>query len=206
VAENYLDRDTLKLRMPDTDWGTKYDPVFDMVVEGASRDIDEFLGREAGSFAAPVATARTFTGSGTLELWVPEMAEAPIEVAVAESGDLTNYTIWSATDYHLWPYNAGDKGEPYTKLEIDQINGTKYLWYSYPKSVRITARWGYSLEPPATVVKACIIQAIRAFKRAQQSYQDTGAVIELRQLQYVKGLDPEVEAFLAGSGLKELTV
>ena len=206
MAEDYLDRDTIKLRLPDVTWGDKYDAVLDQVAEEASREIDRYLGRPLGSFAAGAAAARTFTGSGDGDLWVPEMAAAPTEVAVAEAGVLTDYTVWSATDYLLWPYNAVDTEEPYTKLEIDQINGSKLLWYSYPKGVKITAIWGYSVTPPSPVVKACIILAIRSFKRAQQAYQDTGAVIELGQLTYVKGLDPEVETFLSQSGLREVTI
>ena len=206
MVNNYLDRDDVKLRIPDVNWGATYDAALDQIVEEASREIDRYLGREQGSFAADAAAARTFTGSGDVDLWLPEMAVAPTEVAVAEAGDLTNYTVWSATDYLLWPYNAAAMGLPYSKLEIDQLNGTKYLWYKYPKSVKVTAQWGYSADPPADVVKACLIQSIRSFKRAQQAYQDTGAVLEVGQLMFVKGLDPEVETFLGRSGLLEVTV
>jgi hypothetical protein len=206
MANNYLDRDNIKLAIPDVSWGATYDAVMDRIAEEASREIDRYLGKKPGAFAAEAAAARYFTGSGTGELWVPEMAEAPTEVAVAEAGDLTDYTTWAATDYLLWPYNAPENDEPYTKLEIDVLNGTKQLWFNYPKSVKITARWGYSLDPPADVEHACIIQAIRSFKRAQQAYQDTGAVLDVGQLQYVKGLDPEVQTFLENSGLREVAI
>jgi hypothetical protein len=203
---DYIDRDFIKLRMPDVSWSTTYDALLDQVVEEASREIDLYFGKDAGGFAVEAETARYFTGSGSCDLWVPEMAAAPSEVAVSEDGDLTSYTVWSATDYMLWPYNAADLAVPYVKLEIDRINGTKYLWYKYPKSVKITASWGYSTTPPSAIKKACMIQAIRSFKRAQQAYQDTGAITELGQMLYVKGLDPEVETILARSGIMEVTI
>ena len=43
---------------------------------------------------------------------------------------------------------------------------------------------------------ATIIQASRWFKRGQQAFQDTGAVVELGQLRYTQKLDPDVAALL----------
>ena len=61
----------------------------------------------------------------------------------------------------LWPYNALDNGEPYTRLVIDNLNGSKSVWYEYPKSVKIVGKFGYSAAPPDDVVQATIIQAAR---------------------------------------------
>jgi hypothetical protein len=115
---------------------------------------------------------------------------------VDEVGDFT-YTAWASTDYLLWPYNAAAMGRPYTRLDIDQLNGDKVLWYRFPKSVKITARWGYSTTVPEDIKQAVVIQVIRWFKRSQQSYQDAGAIVDLGQLRYVKQLDPDVQLIIS---------
>jgi hypothetical protein len=177
--------------MPDTEWTGKYEPLLGSLITRTSRLIDRLLGREPGAFAAGAATARLFDGSGRRELWVDEMAAAPTLVEVDETGDLS-YVTWAATDYTVWPYND----TPYTRLDVDQMNGDKAAWYAFPRGVRITARWGYSLEVPEDVKQAVLIQTVRGFKRAQQAFQDVGAIIELGQLRYVQALDPDVAAIV----------
>ena len=82
------------------------------------------------------------------------------------------------------------------RLDVDLMNGDKAIWYRFPKSVRITAKWGYSTTPPQEIRQATIIQVTRWFKRAQQAYQDTGAILELGQLRYVRELDPDVSLII----------
>lgn len=177
--------------MPDVEWKGSYEAFLSSLATRASRLIDRATGRAEGAFAADTDAVRYFDGSGHRTQWVDEIAAAPTAVAVDEAGNLT-YTTWTATDYILWPYNAADEGRPYRRLDIDQMNGNKALWYAFPKGVKITAKWGYSTTPPDDIKQAVIIQAVRWFKRAQQAYQDVGAIIELGQLRYVKQLDPDV--------------
>lgn len=173
--------------MPDTQWSGKYEALLGSLITRSSRLIDRLVGREPGAFAAGEASARLFDGSGCRELWVDEMAAAPTLVEVDETGNLS-YVTWAATDYTVWPYNDA----PYTRLDIDQMNGNKAAWYAFPRGVRITAQWGYSLAVPEDVKMAVLIQTVRGFKRAQQAFQDVGAIVELGQLRYVQSLDPDV--------------
>jgi len=115
---------------------------------------------------------------------------------VAEGGDLTDYTAWASTDYILWPYNALLAGEPYIRIDVDQLNGTKQDWSEYPKAVKIVGKFGYATTIPDDVKQVTIIQAARWLKRAQQGFRDTGAVVELGQLHYVKALDPDLAALV----------
>jgi hypothetical protein len=177
--------------MVDVEWTGKYEPLLASLITRTSRLIDRLLGREPGAFAAGAATARLFDGSGRRELWVDEMAAAPTLVEVDETGDLS-YVAWAGTDYSVWPYNS----TPYTRLDVDQMNGSKAAWYAFPRGVRVTARWGYSLAVPDDVKQAVLIQTVRNFKRAQQAYQDVGAIMELGQLRYVQALDPDVAAIV----------
>ena len=189
---SYVTADEVRETMPDTEWTAAYTPALEALIERASRLIDRATGRHDGAYAADTATVRYFDGSGKREQWVDEMAAAPAAVTVDEGGAGT-YTTWASTDYILWPYNAADEGKPYRRLDVDQLNGDKAVWYRFPRSVKVTAKWGYSTEAPADIKAAVIIQTVRWFKRAQQSYQDVGAIVELGQLRFVRQLDPDVE-------------
>jgi len=46
------------------------------------------------------------------------------------------------------------------------------------------------------VKQAVLIQAARWFKRGQQGFRDTGAIVELGQLMYTRALDPDVAALI----------
>ena len=189
---DYVTADEVRAQMPDVEWTEAYHPILTALITRASRLIDRATGREDGAYDSDTATVRYFDGSGQREMWVGEMAEAPTAVAVDEGGSGT-YTTWASTDYFTWPYNAADEGKPYVRLDVDQLNGDKSHWYRFPRSVKVTAKWGYSTAAPDDVKQAVIIQVIRWFKRAQQAYQDVGAIAELGQLRFVRQLDPDVE-------------
>lgn len=196
MTADYCTVADIKEVLPNVSYGTGYDAVFGSLITRASRMIDRVTRREPGAYATGTAgTSRYYTGSGKVDLWVDEMAAAPSVVAVDEVGDHT-YTTWGSGDYMVWPYNT----TPYTKLEVDTINGSKAVWYKFPKSVRITAPFGFSVSVPDDIKQAVVITAVRAFQRGKQGYEDVGAIAELGQLRYVKQLDPEVQAIIEGGG------
>lgn len=192
MADSYVTAGDAQAMLVDTDWTATYTELLDMLGERASRVIDRVTGREPGAYQAGLTpAARLFDGYGGVEQWVDEMAAAPTLVEVDEGGVYT-YTTWTTSDYTVWPYN----GTPYRRLDILRT-GSHARWPSYSRSVRVAARWGYSLVPPADIAQAATIQTVRYFKRAQQAFQDTGAVIDLGQLRYVKELDPDVALMVA---------
>ena len=192
----YADHEDIKAAMPDQNWPTTaYDTQLDTYCTRASREFDRATNRPPGFYYVTTASARYFTGDGSLYLYPGEMAAAPTAVEVAETGVLSSLTAWSTSgDYHLLPFNAADEGQPYTGLMIDIYNaGSKTEWPAFPKCVKVTAKWGYSTTVPSEVEGAVITWAVRHFKRGQQGYQDAGAIQELGQLRYVKGVDPEID-------------
>ena len=193
---SYCEVDDIKNAMPDTVWTDTYDSQLSSFCVRASRLIDTYLRKDPGTFGVAATSIRYYKARGGSILDVDEMAAAPTEVAVMEDG--TNYTVWASTDYILWPYNALAMGLPYTRLIIDLLHGTKSVWYTYERGVRITAKFGFSTIVPEDIKMATIVQTIRWFKRAMQGFQDTGAITELYQLQYTRKLDPEVELILNG--------
>lgn len=192
VVDHLMDSENLM----DGDSG-RYQPILESLVTRASELMDRWFGYPLGSFMATAEVARYFNGNGELELWPGNMADVPSEVAVAEAGDITDYTVWTATDYLVRPYNAAAEGLPYKSLFIDQLNGSKWVWYNFPRGIKITAKWGWSEDVPHVIAEACIVQAARWFKRGQQAFQDAGAVTELMQMRYLKKIDPEVELLLS---------
>jgi hypothetical protein len=188
VSDHLIDADLMD--------GDVYQGLLEALVTRASRLIDNWFGWPENFYVSGAAAARYFDGNGEQEFWPGHMAAAPTEVAVAEVGDITNYTVWTATDYIVYPLNAAAEGRPFRSLMIDLINGTKTIWYKYPKSVKITAQWGWSIAAPEPITEACIVQTARWFRRGQQQFQDAGAVTELMQMRYLKKLDPEVELLL----------
>lgn len=200
---DYLDVTDVMAEMPDVDWSGKYRETLAALVTRASRMIDVLTGREPGAYAVETATIRYFDGSGCREQWLDEMAAAPTAVAVDETGGLS-YTAWASTDYAVWPYNALATGKPLKRLDIDLMNGDKAVWYKFPRSVKVTAKWGYSTTPPGEVYQATLIQSMRWFKRAQQAFQDTGAIVDLGQLRYVQALDPDIATIV--THLRRVTI
>ncbi len=200
----YIAAEDVMAEMPDVDWSGKYREQLTALTVRASRLIDRITGREEGAYQVSAATVRYFDGSGCGFQWVDEMAEAPTAVAVSDDGSVTTYTSWASTDYMPWPYNAAAQGRPYTRLDVDQLNGNHALFYAFPRSVKVTAKWGYSTEVPEDVQQAVIVQTVRWFKRAQQAFQDAGAIFDLGQLRYVKQVDPDVQVMV--EHLRRVTV
>jgi hypothetical protein len=203
TAPVYADAAAIKAVMPDVPWGTSYNTILGVLATRVSRMIDKACIRQPGEFATGTAgSVRYFDGSGNACLWVDEMAGVPSLVEVAEVGDLTNYTAWASNDYMVWPYN----NPPYTRLDIDLMRGVKALWTRYPRSVKITAPWGFSTTVPEDLEQAVITQVVRWFKRGQQGFSDVGAIAELGQLRYVQKLDPDVEMILDSPGYVRRTI
>src|SRR5512138_392139 len=104
----------IKAMMQDNTWGATYDAILAILATRASRALDRFVGRANGAFYVTVDSTKYFDGSGGREQWIDELAATPTSVAVAETGALTTYTTWAATDYILWPYSS----TPYLRLDV----------------------------------------------------------------------------------------
>lgn len=171
--------------------GSSYDAVLTALAGRVSRMIDKTTKRAPNAYKVESDVTRTFDGSGESMLYIDELAAPPTSVSVAESGDLTDYTTWDSTDYHLWPRNALQWGIPYVRLDIDGLNGTKQVWYRYPLSVKIVGKFGYSETVPLPIEEATIIQCVRLLKRGQQGFLDLSSMDSLGQLRF-RRLDPDV--------------
>jgi hypothetical protein len=196
---SYCTRAQVQAAMPDGNWGSTYDNLLDVLIPRACRLIDKFCGKKPGAFQIEADSTRYFDGSGTSILKIGELAAAPTSVGLSFNGGVqaADYTALVATDYLLFPWNAADEGLPYTEMHLDKLNSTYSVWYAYPRSVKVVGKFGYSTEVPDDVEQAAVVQVARWFKRGQQGFSDTGAIVELGQLTYTKRLDPEVQEILS---------
>lgn len=195
----------VKTSLPDITFDdSTLDDFFTRVVTAASRDIDLFTGREPNAYVAASAT-RYFDGNGVSSIHYPfgkptirpqnmgesrvsgvefrcdEMAAAPTVVAINLNGTRSDgdfVTLSSSADYFLEPYNAVLLSRPYTRIVLDTINGAYATWPAYPKSIKITAKFGYSEAVPADVKDVVIQLCGRKFARAKQHYQSSMSVVE----------------------------
>lgn len=173
--------------------GTTYDEEIEADIEEASRLIDLAMGWEECHYAASdlATVTRYYDGTGEREMQIDRfLDDAGFAVAVDDDGDGV-YTAWVRdTDYVAWPYNL----EFITELVL--AAGSTVSFTVAQRSVQVTGRLGAYSEPPAVVRKAAVIMVAKAWKRAMQAFQDTGAIEELGQLKYVLAIDPEVEKIL----------
>ena len=174
--------------------GTTYDEELETDIEEASRLIDLEKGWEECHYSASdlATVTRYYDGLGGTEQEIDRfLDDAAFAVAVDDDADGV-YTAWVRnTDYITWPYNL----EYITELFL--ATGSTVSFTVAQRSVQVTGRLGAYSEPPAVVRKAAVIMVAKAYKRAMQAFQDTGAIEELGQLKYVLAIDPEVEKILS---------
>lgn len=205
ATPDYCTAREIQAALPDGNWGETYDDALAHCATRASRAIDAYLKRAPGAFAVSADTTRYFDGNRGTSLWPGEFI-AVTSLSVAELGDLTSYTLWAATNYVLWPYNAAADGVPYERIDIDTLYGTKTSFTGYRKAVKIIGKFGYSAVVPDEVKAAAIIEAARLFKRGQAGYQDYGGSPTLGQVRVTADLDPQAMAILAAARFGRLTI
>lgn len=122
---------------------TNDDARIEQAIEAASRLIDSVTRRKFVSSTE----SRVFGASG-VTVWVDDASAVTL---VEQSNDQTTWATVASTS---WVANA----RPPIRSLI-RIDGSE--WYSF---VRITGTWG-SASIPTAVQEACVIQAVRLFKR-----------------------------------------
>jgi hypothetical protein len=170
-------------------------------ITAASRMIDRYKGVEPGGYKTSeqaTDTVRYFGADGTGKVLI-DRATSVAEVAIWQ-GDGSYRTLTLDTDYHLWPYNAAQVGEPYRWLVSDKTVFPRRI-----KGVKVTGKWGVSASVPYDIERACGIQVVRWYMRALNSWQDSN-LNPMGGLNFAQSLDPDVKllldkAYPHGSGI-----
>ncbi len=203
--------------------GSSTTAALDILIAAAEEAINRLMNRPDGFVADAAASAREFPGSGNAIQLIDENVEITlVEVKDSPTDTAADYVSWATTD---WIAFKGDpewpdfNGLPQDSLMVDP-SGDESLFTSgrlvgragfrpiepqvsrRAPTVRITAKWGFSVIVPDIIKQAAIAQTTQWWMRGQGSWADTLASGELGQLQFrMRGakLDPDIAIMLEGS-------
>ena len=186
---DYCTAAELKARAGITD--TVDDTVLAQVITGVSRSIDNKCNRRF--FVTATDETRYYQPISSLECPTGDI-QALTSILVDAGNRSYNITL-DVTDYDLVPDNAVSIGQPWMGIRMAPYG--RYRFYpQYPRSVKVTGRFGYSSTTPEEVHEAALIQCARIFKRKDAEYGVLGSG-GMGQLMTLPKLDPDVEVLLA---------
>lgn len=185
IGDPYVELDIVKARLNITT--DPYDDALEGSIAAASKAIEDYCGQHFNQSAT--ATEKVFTVS------FPDVLEIPNLVTVSEiatdDGNRTYESVWAATDYDLYPYDAEDNSVPYTEIRRSPLGN-----YSFPSSVkgiRVTAIWGWPAVPP-TITEAAALTASRLWKRTESPL----GLSSRGEFEFeIPKIDPDVRGLLA---------
>ena len=150
----------LKAYLPDFTGGTKYDALFETLIDGVSESFNAYVGR---ALAKTNYTAVYFDGNGKESLILPNYPIASI-TSITEDG--TALTEGEDSDYLLYAATG----------ILKRVNGA---WYKGSKTIKLTYIAGYVVQGatatapdialPADLKMACMVQVAREWKKATLS-------------------------------------
>ena len=135
------------------------DPMLEMAIESASRQIDSY-------------TERYFYNAGTatkifapIDNWVCPTEDfiTLSQVQTSEDGESWD-TTWTADDWQAEPLNGRSGGLVTSYTQIRAVEDYLFPYRNGEATVRLTGTWGWSAVPIA-ITQATIILASRIFKR-----------------------------------------
>jgi hypothetical protein len=161
------------------------DPLLEMAVESASRQIDSY-------------TERYFYNSGTatkvfapLDNYVCETEDFITLTRVKTSEDGETYdTTWEAKDWQAEPLNGRAGGIVTSYTQIRAVEDYLFPYRNGEATVEIVGTWGWSAVPIA-ITQATIILASRIFKRLDSPLGIISG--EMGSMRVGFRLDPDVQ-------------
>ena len=170
------------------------DSLIELSIEAASREIDGYCQRAF----YPTTGTRVFD---TTNAFLTETDDIVSVTTLKTSDDGTTYdTTWAVTDFQLEPLNGvtGGLAQPYTRVRAIgdylfprwSVTGT----YTNFAGVQIVGVFGWASVPTA-VKQACILLAMRQFKRYDSPLGIAGGFGDMGVMR-VGRVDPDVEALL----------
>ena len=161
------------------------DPMLEMAIESASRQIDSY-------------TERYFYNAGTatkifapLDEWVCPTEDfiTLTQVQTSEDGESWD-TTWGTEDWQAEPLNGRAGGLVTSYTQIRAVEDYLFPYRQGEATVRLTGTWGWSATPIA-ITQATIILASRIFKRLDSPLGIISG--ELGSMRVGFRLDPDVQ-------------
>lgn len=191
----YATLEQAKARMELLDADTKFDELIGMLLEVASRKIDDYCNVVHGHFGASTTTeTRYYTAEEGHTLKVDNLLS--ISSSGLETDDGANRTYsstWSTGDFDLLPYNAALENRPYWQIET-VASGSYAFPVGVPRGVKITGVFGYSVNVAPQIREACLLLVSR-FKARQTSPFATLGSAEVGVFR-ISAVDPDVKDLL----------
>lgn len=161
------------------------DPMLEMAIESASRQIDSY-------------TERYFYNAGTatkifapLDEWVCPTEDfiTLTQVQTSEDGESWD-TTWGTEDWQAEPLNGRAGGLVTSYTQIRAVENYLFPYRQGEATVRLTGQWGWSAVPIA-ITQATVILASRIFKRLDSPLGIISG--ELGSMRVGFRLDPDVQ-------------
>jgi hypothetical protein len=172
------------------------DAALVLALEAASRAIDHYTGRQFGLAEEPEARIFGSTWPGRTAVVIDDlMTEEGLEVRTRTDGSVWGdpLELEGASGFSLYPWNAATDGRPWTML----VAASGVRWPPGDRAVQVVARWGWTAVP-AEVRQACLIQAVRIWKRKDSPFGVAGSPEFGSEVRLLSKLDPDVAVLLGG--------
>ena len=167
------------------------DALLEMSIETASRIIDGYTGRR---FFTNGTEVRNYATQNMHELSVDDIAGTAITLKTSSAVDSTFDLTWAASDFQPEPINRQQSGLEFPVTRLRAV-GDYAFTVSHEETAEVTAVFGFGTAVPTQVAHACILMALRQYKRYGSpegvlSYGDFAVRVGNR-------MDPDVGMILA---------
>jgi hypothetical protein len=146
LLDSYADAEAYKDALKGT--SSADDTVIDNRLDAVARLIDAELVLPAGTFNADAAAQRFFDGNGEAIMDLDAFATlTTVDVDTGLGGTFSQSV--TVSNIELRPYNVAARSEPYTSVRLKPFAANTELakWTKGPRTVRITADWGWPAVP-----------------------------------------------------------
>jgi len=161
-------------------------------IVAASRSIDQECGRRF-YLDADATQIRYYSPTSSGTVWIDDLTTlTTFGTDESASGTYTTQTL--NTHFTFEPDNAAADGWPFTRAKTHPTGGINWTT-AYPRSIKITGRFGWPAVP-AAIVQATTIMASRLLKRAREApFGVAGMGIDGSAVR-VPSVDPDVRALI----------
>lgn len=166
-----------------------------LAVTAASRVVDEYCGRQFGQVTT--AEARVYTAEwdrrrGRYIIDTDDISTVDDLAVMVDDDD--DETFDKEVDvYRLWPFNAADRAEPWTRIIVQPDSAN--LPTCREGAVEVTAEWGWTAVP-TPVKNATLIEANRIFQRRVSPYGIAGSPETGSELRLLRSVDVDAQKIL----------
>jgi hypothetical protein len=146
--------------------------LMEKAVNAASRAVDDYCGRRFWQDPAPVA--RKYRPRRRDKVTVDDISTTTgLIVETTSSVSWAAPTTWTLdTDFELEPDNADAEGPAYAWWRLLAV-GSKHFQHARFRSLRVTARWGWS-QVPDPISEATLLKAVSLFERRNAPFGVAG--------------------------------